>query len=479
MSRLKQLDNESQQYKEIELTSHKTSQAPTVISGKDQVQFFFDHRREIESLLACTFKNQTTIEIKAKPEAFGLVRWGASTIYVYPKFLCLENKPVFDLMTALFFVVDGNRPEIFLDINANQNRDDFSNFFDFYFFNILSQVKKFLRLYTRVDFLSETQEIDGIKGRIKLEETVRRFGGLSHKSVCEIGIVERNNLLFGLLKNMTRKIINLSKSDLNHSLGAKILSELSSFKDIDATKENLEKLDNTSAKIKRESKRTKALYKSLLQTLLFVTDRSNIFSTVTFSFNMNRQYEFLVREFLEQSMGGLINIKSGNDCAEPLLHCDTKTILVDNEFDEMTVANGVVKIKPDLIISEGVTVTCVADTKYKLLSILKGKSGIKIAGVKSADVQQILTYWLHHTEKNGMSPKVKLIYPMPDHKKYSDAIVENLGSILLTLNGLKMKQYNNVAIEVIGVSIPKLLKLMVDKDKFRSELSSTAIKLIA
>lgn len=463
---------------EIELTSQKDGTSTLQLEGKDYVKFFFDHRDEIESLLDCNFVNSNAIQIAAKPEAFGLIRWSDKTIYVYPKFLSTNNKIDFDLLTSLFFVIDEKEPDIFHDTSAKQTREDFSNFFDFYFFNVLKQIAKFLKQYSRVEFTTEEKEISGIKGRIKIEESIRRFGGLNHKTICEVGAIERNAILFGVLKNLTKKILKLSSNEKLNALGLRIISDLNGFKEVDVTKQNLDKLEAVSARVKRESKRIKSMYASIMQTLLFVTSRSNTFSSVSFSFDMDTQYETLVRIFLEQFLDAKFKVHSGNNKPEVLLGCNSRNVIVEDDSASTSTAAGVVRIKPDLIISADNEAFCVCDTKYKMLKVKRVKDSNKILGVKSSDIQQILTYWTHFTDKGSKAPNVNLIYPMPDSTELNSELVKVIGSVSLNVEKLKIRGQKRIEIGIIGISIQLLLKGLSDRKANAAELSAAALKLV-
>lgn len=445
-------------------------QSSVRLVGNEYLDYLAEHREEIEAAL-CWDLDKRDIIVSARPEALGIIKWHNYTFEVYPKFLKRLNKNAFSTIANIFFLSNRSSqisPTIIK--NALENFGAERSFFDFFFYLILNEVLAFLRRHNRVVLTSESVEVAGVKGSIKTLDSIRQFGGLRHRHICEVQQLEPRLLFLGLIKRFALGILEFSRVEDVRSLAETAVSLLSAVEPVELNRENIRKLKSMSALLISETRTARPIIQNIVGLSEASILKPGIFGHSSFALNLNYHYEDLVFRILTlYAEHKDWAIKSGNTRPLDLLDNVLNGVAaVENEIEDCAPVRSIT-IKPDIYIQNRNQVVLIADAKYKVLET--DGTGF-FSGVSSKDIQQVLAYWLHFLDRaDKHHPQLCLIYPEVATSR-GDKLVRPIGSVVLRdPSGIAGSLEIQVLMISLETTIPVLLDESGDKDAIRRRIA--------
>lgn len=421
-----------------------------------------NHSEDLKRLLSWSVSNDEIV-FRARPEAFGIARIGDRVIEVTPKFL-FPDETAPDSFVSDLFNVTGTPSNSYLPLAKSELEGAPSSIFDWYFYSVLTQIHEFLRKYDRMVMHSYDEEVIGVRGRLKVAESIRAGKGLKHKNICEIQTTQPRLEFLGTIKGFITLIATFSENTSIQSIAQKSKSILSEINELPFDRSSIRTLKSQAKLLVSEHRKSASILHSVFGFAEMIQMGVGSISHHCFSFNMNAHFEKLVCLLLEKCVvPGESILKSGNLRALHLLN--NKCVGLNVEDDEGEFETDSIAIKPDAYIvnSKGVVLSTL-DAKYKILNHDSSKNSF--SGVQSKDIQQVLAYWLHFRNEQKESLSVGIIYPSPITND-SKEILSKVGFIEME-NPLDEKK---LKVEIFCVDVLKAVRLLssgesIDKNQF-------------
>lgn len=385
------------------------------------------HGSELKHLVNWTLKSDSVV-LEAKPEAFGILKLGDLTIEVLPKFLGQQEEIPFRFVSDLFNVTQSPK-KLKGDISTYKLEGPISSAFDWYFYSTVCILFDFIRKYDRRVLHSYEEQVVGVRGRIKVAETIRAGKGLKHLNVCEIQTTRPRSEFLGIIKTILKTVSTLTQNNQIKDVARRALSFLKDVDDLPFSGESVRRLKSQSKLIISEYRKSAPVLQSIFGIFDLISSSMGSLSSVCFSFNMNTQFELVVDRLLESIAGEKKwKLESGNRTPLALLNNECSGFSIENEDNDSAEefeADSII-IKPDAFLVDQSTVRYALDSKYKILNYEPFKQ--KFSGVRSKDVQQVVSYWLHFANLQKAALKVGLIYPHPQ-PELGTSLISKLGEI--------------------------------------------------
>ena len=376
-----------------------------LLDGREYVDFYIGNQDILDGSLEVRFLTQDRLEISAKSVFMGMITFGGVTIKIYPKVFSSGSldESAFNLLTSFFLKPD----QKYLRERISQNVDlkQTGSFFDWYFYLLLTDLYKVVKSLNREIFIEELQEVFGIKGRIDFALSLQANAGLIHKHICHVSDVSSDLFLLGIVKSYIKQIKLLSKNREVKSIATKCLGFFNDVNEITTSKSNLNKFNQQKALIVRKNKKLSPVIGQIFSILESLLGNVTPLRHFGFSFNLSKVFEDAVLASLKKaSTAAGIECYSGNQHPEVFLNL-TSDLSYD---DEKGALQKTLKIKPDVILKDSNTdrVISILDTKYKHS---RDEKGLPI--VRSQDIYQMISYWLHFRRSNSSDPVLVLIHP--------------------------------------------------------------------
>jgi 5-methylcytosine-specific restriction endonuclease McrBC regulatory subunit McrC len=436
-----------------------TSKRVSLVAGRNgsEISFPFanvkdtlsNHAEELKNLLTWSI-DQDEIIFRPKPEAFGLVKISNTIIEVSPKFLSIEEKLPTSFISDLFNVT--GEPKInFISPAESDLSGTPSSLFDWYFYSILNQVNDFLKRYDRMVMHSYEETLTGIRGRLKVVESIRASKGLKHINVCELQTTQPRLEFLGTIKGFVNVLGAFSDNKAVKSLVDRCNSHLRNIPELPFDRSSIRKLKQQSKLLVSEHRKAKPILNSIFGLFNLIEVGVGSVTHHCFNFNMNTQFELLVLKLLEAyKTPHSWTLKSGNDRALTLLNNKCIGLQIDDEQDSFTTDS--IIIKPDAyLVGLEENIVATIDAKYKMLNY--DSSNEVFSGVQSKDVQQVLTYWMHFQNEQDSPLTIGIMYPHPTPAS-ATKLISKIGSINLE------NPINNtpLSIDIFAVNIPKAVR---------------------
>jgi 5-methylcytosine-specific restriction endonuclease McrBC regulatory subunit McrC len=420
---------------------------------------FFEANREDLSKIFDVDIQAGAVCLYAKASAFGAAKILNRSIVVYPKFFRVDDPKSFDLMTSLFFLASKSAPA-WLKAAVKQERSAGfldKNFVEFYFYLYLKQTLSFLKRYNRVSIVTYEEEVNGLRGRLKPLDSIRRFQGMKHKTICEIQQIEPRAFFLGLILGFTQEISRFCVSDNCKDVAGRIQYQLAGIDPLPLSSENMKRLGRMKSLLISEHRQSKHLIEQMVGFFELLKRDIGFISHSAFSFDMNRAFESIVLSLLERKFGKWADVIDGNETSEQLLNGELFSVELDSEgeFDSRSI-----EVRPDIFLfgKSNSQIVWVLDAKYKMLEIGGDKL---VRGIQSKDIQQMLIYWLNKTHQGFKEVRLSLVYPL-ETPSGSDRAIRKLGRV--EFSKPKGLGSGKVVITVLGLNVIKACSSFVSEE---------------
>jgi 5-methylcytosine-specific restriction endonuclease McrBC regulatory subunit McrC len=164
---------------------------------------------------------------------------------------------------------------------------------------------------------------------------------------------------------------------------------------------------------------------------------------------MNFYYERLVDFVLKQLLEDRTNRK---------LLFQTKVHFLNNQIRNLQIVDndeiyqGYFKLRPDIVVcDEKDRVRCIIDSKYKAQS---DNGDLKI---RAQDIVQMVGYWQHYQQSDGVSAKLLLIHPRVTATKATSNLFSQDGYVTLSA---PRKDDLKIRVRIISMHIDNALQLV-------------------
>lgn len=347
--------------------------------------------------------------IKAKQFVW-IVRINNKNIQVLPKILWEDNSKIIkNLLYMLSYTKKLNIKET--DIAKLWKIDDLFEIFIYIFSKELLELirKDFKKNYNKIE-----ENSNFLKWKLIFSENIKNNLFNKSKFFVSYEKMDENFLLNIFLKSVCNKLIKLTKSNENYKLLSKCIFI---FKEIDnvvfTNPSQLNKIKIN--KLLKEYKNTFSLW-NMLYFWNSPDFSENTKENFSFVFDMNSLFEEFIFEFIKKNQ-----IKIDENIENIKSQTSDKYVFKNNKFN----------LKPDIIINK-YNEKIIIDTKYKKLD--KEKSYF---WVSSADIYQMLTYWMRYFWDYDINIKknIILLYPDYDWKNYNFELnsIENINIYIKTI----------------------------------------------
>lgn len=355
------------------------------------------------------FEKKANNIIKAKQFVW-IVRINNKNIQVLPKILWEDNSKIIkNLLYMLSYTKKLNIKET--DIAKLWKIDDLFEIFIYIFSKELLELlrKDFKKNYNKIE-----ENSNFLKWKLLFSENIKNNLFNKSKFFVSYEKMDENFLLNIFLKSVCNKLIKLTKSNENYKLLSKCIFI---FKEIDnvvfTNPSQLNKIKIN--KLLKEYKNTFSLW-NMLYFWNSPDFSENTKENFSFVFDMNSLFEEFIFEFIKKNQ-----IKIDENIENIKSQTSDKYVFKNNKFN----------LKPDIIINK-YNEKIIIDTKYKKLD--KEKSYF---WVSSADIYQMLTYWMRYFWDYDINIKknIILLYPDYDWKNYNFELnsIENINIYIRTI----------------------------------------------
>lgn len=350
-------------------------------------------------------------EIKAK-NFVGILAYPGVQIEVLPKLLKNEQDEDSSILKNLMHMLSFTHK---LDVHDNEIADlsSYNNSFIEAYINIFaSRLLKILRKRGPMNYIRKEDNLRYVRGRISFSNHFRMNIVDKSKVYCEFDEYSEDNLLSQTFKYVCTLLVKQTNNQDSKKKLKEVLSLLSEVKNKVITKELLEKV--SISRSNQEFLTTFNLAKMFLKkSSTLLSDGKQ--SSVSIIFDMNELFEEYIFEFIRRNKERFGISKVDSQRGKRLID---GVYEIQENGEENKIKDSMMNTFTDVVITfekngKEVTKSLIVDTKYKLLN----DDGSIHFNIKNADVYQVMTYKLLHSNENN-DVDVALLYPRnnKDHK---------------------------------------------------------------
>ncbi|MEZ4815054.1 MAG: hypothetical protein R3A80_07595 [Bdellovibrionota bacterium] len=420
------------------------------LAGQGYIDFYIEHQEYLDKCLEVKLSKNKQIELSAKSDFMGVVKFSDYSLRVFPKFFREETLKLqsFDMFTAYFFERKNENRTHRVQTDVSPESGD--SFYDYYFNLLLLDFLKVVKRLSRQIFVDEISEVFGVKGRIRFLDSIKSSGGLMHKHVCQTNEIQDDLFFLGLMKAYIRLIRSLVISESVQSLSNKCLACLGEVNEVPLSRDNLNAFNRQKETIIRKNLALKPVLTQVAEVLETLTNDVTPISHLGFSFNLAKTFELAVFEALKSgSSRHSLACHSGNNKPERFLNV-TADFSMQNDQEVCKTLH----IKPDVILADSLTgeVISILDTKYKQSLDQRG-----MPIVRSQDIYQMISYWLHYRRNNSRNPILLLLHPAEADNSTSEIVrVTGRGTFETGLEGASSVKIVTAEINFMSIARVKV-----------------------
>ncbi len=370
-------------------------------------------------------------------------------VEILPKtFKPLENRDasILEARGILFKMLKSLKNSPFINLSsAHVNASKNLPILEVFITNYLLELEKLLNRQLKGDYITTQDNINFLRGKLKLKENIKFNSIDKSKFYCEFDCFDTNTPPNKLIKSCLLKLLKSSCSSKNKN---KINKILSSFGHIDRStdfKSDFSFCDNR--------KRILINYVKILEwSRIFLDNKSftnfhgkSVNQAVLFP--MEKLFESYIAHLLKKHFSS-IEIKTQ----------DKRYFLLNQKkhVEDENYSLNKFQLKPDIVINDD---KIIIDTKWKILNQENNKFDIK-----ESDVYQMHAYGRRYQDENsGVAPRMALIYPKSSNFQNKLNQFRYGGNLLLDVYPFDFFKNSKDEISLI------INELLVNKDFLRSK----------